>query len=214
MPGDEGGTYCAACGLDRTDDPSIFDGARDPCPACGETALRYTRHFTATVTATASLSTSLKPGNQDRDWALRWRRLEARLPQVVRTRHEKRSADAVHDAAQDFFEFFYSAHHLKDALISDGAVPSADVEAAISSSDVLSLLADLANLDKHRKLNRPPRSGDVPAVDVADLADESSGLGWSLKLSISHKGAVIDGAAFAASVVDEWRLLLGGWGLL
>jgi hypothetical protein len=122
-------------------------------------------------------------------------------------------ADTLHDAGQDLFEFFVSAYHLKDALIEDGAAPKDVVEAAITSNPSLALLADLANMDKHRRLNRPPRSGDIPVIDgpAGEAADGSDT--WRLVINIRHKGSQIDGARFAVVVVDEWRATLLSWGL-
>lgn len=105
-----------------------------------------------------------------------------------------------------------SAYHLKDELIADGAVNRKNVESAINHSPTLSLLADLANLDKHRKLKSPPRSGDVPII--ISVSDASDGPRWKLVVSIRHRGALVDGVAFAGQAVNDWRLHLQSWSLL
>lgn len=213
--GDHGGiagAHCAGCGLDRSDDLSLTGTKRSPCPSCGRTSLNFVRTLTATLTTSASLSSSLSPGVQDRDWRLKWKQLEGRLPRVTEPRAEPRSGDAIHSATQDLFEFFVSAYHLKDTLIVDEAASKQDVENAINNSPILALLADLANLDKHRRLTKPPRSGDVPMV--AKVSDTSDGPGWQLVVSIRHKGAVIDGVTFANQAIDEWHRHLRSWKLI
>ena len=204
--------YCAECGLDRSDDPSITNTKRTPCPNCGMTSLSFARAMTETLMMSASLSTSLSPGAQDRDWRLRWQQLERRLPRVTDPRTEQRSAATIHSATQDLFEFFISAHHLSDALIEDGVVTRQNVDQAMRQNPTLSLLRDLANLDKHRKLKSKPWSGAVPVVEK--VSDTSDGPGWQLVVSIRHDGVLIDGVAFASEVIKEWRRLLLSWTLL
>jgi hypothetical protein len=206
------GAYCAGCGRDRSKDLSVNNTKRTPCPNCGMTSLGFARAMTETLTMSTSLSTSLSPGVQDRDWRLKWQQLEARLPRVSGPRTEQRSTAAIHSATQDLFEFFVSAYHLKDAVIADKVVSKQAVEDAINHSPTLALLADLANLDKHRKLTKPPRSGGVPVV--AKVSDISAGPGWQLVVSICHKGAMVDGVAFTTQAVDEWRRHLRAWNLL
>lgn len=56
------------CNLDRSDDDSLTATERTPCPACGESGLLFRQSFGAPVGVLSSLSTSLLPGVQDRDW--------------------------------------------------------------------------------------------------------------------------------------------------
>ena len=208
------GPNCSQCGRNRANDAGVTDVPHAACPDCGSTALAHAVHAHETVAGVAAtITTSLRPGVQDRDWQLRWKQLQDRLPRVAGIRSEPRSADAIHSAAQDFFEFLVSAYHLKDALIQDQAVPENDVEQAITQSSTLSLLADLANLDKHRQLDvaRRPRSGDTPVIE--GVSDTSSGDGWELVVDIRHKDRVVNGVAFAKAVVEEWRKHFQGWGL-
>ena len=206
------GAHCAGCGRDRSEDLSLTNTKRTLCPNCGTTSLSFTRAMTETLTMSTSLSSSLSPGVQDRNWHLKWQQLATRLPHVSGPRTEQRSATAIHSATQDLFEFFVSAYHLKDAVIADNVIGKQIVEDTINNSPTLALLADLANLDKHRKLTKPPRSGDVPVV--TRISDISVGPGWQLSVSIRHKGTVTDGVAFATQVVDEWRRHLQSWNLL
>jgi hypothetical protein len=62
------------------------------------------------------------------------------------------SGVAINAANHRLQSFYIQAYHLKDALKSAPAI-----EPAIAADPALALLADLANLDKHSRLNRPPR---------------------------------------------------------
>ncbi len=135
-----------------------------------------------------------------------------RLPQVAGPRTDQRSGHAIHSATQDLFEFFISGYHLSDALIEDRVVSKQDCEHAMKQSKTLSLLRDLATRDKHRQLRSQPWSGDVPVV--AKISDTSDGPGWQLVVAIRHKGAMVDGVAFAIQAVDEWRRQLQSWKLI
>jgi hypothetical protein len=204
--------FCARCGLDRSDDPELTNMTRPPCSGCGATAIEFRRTMTATVTTSSTVSSALQPGVQSRGWRLRWQLLEARVVDVTASRSEPRRAEAIHAAAQDLFEFFVSAYHLKDSVIADGAVTKKTVEGVITASPTLALLADLANLDKHRKLTKPPRSGSVPTVE--GISDTSTGDHWDLIVTIRHADKEINGCTFATSAMDAWRKELTGWKLL
>jgi hypothetical protein len=78
----------------------------------------------------------------------------------------------------------------------------------------LSLLADLANLDKQSRLNRPPRSGEVPRIVSVSGEQPGSGGGWRLCLRIQHKGQALDGMDIAREAMDAWRTYLRTFGLL
>jgi hypothetical protein len=94
-------------------------------------------------------------------------------------------------------------------------VSNAQIEGAISAEAALSLLADLANLDKHFILTQPPRSGRVP--QIGEVQGSQSGLGeggWQLEQVIEHNGQELDGLAVAKDAVDAWERCLTDWGLL
>lgn len=204
--------YCAECDLDRSNDESLTSTNRTPCSQCGETSLQFRRHCAVTASPTVSMSNSLRPRVQDRDWRIRWQQLERRLPDMVGRRQGPRSAEAIHAAVQEFFDFLGSAYHLKNALRYDSHISEDIVEQAITDSPVLALLADLVNLDKHRHLTRRLRSGAVPRIEsVADISDNS---GWKPVVAINHKGHLINGRDFAADAIHEWRVHLEGWDLL
>jgi hypothetical protein len=162
-----------------------------------------------------SLSTSLTPADQDRDSRRRWREIQREYDAIEKRHTDPRSGDAVHAAATRLLSFFGLAYHLKDGLIADSAahgISTKDIEDAITADDTLALLADLANLDKHFVLTKPPRSGDIPVI--GPVHDESTDdNGWQLVMPIVHKGTTKDGLAVARQTVDAWRVLLAGWGL-
>jgi hypothetical protein len=202
---------CTDCERDRSRDPGVDNDQTSACPNCGSIALTINVVINDTMTITDEVTVGLVPGEQERDWRLRWSQLEARLPAMSRGHTETTSVDAIQSAAQDLFEFLVAAYHLKDALIADGAVPKADVEGAINVSPTLQLLADLANQEKHRRLGRPPRSGAVP-TDL-EVSSTSTGGAWHLVSTFEHDGVTVDAVAFAAQVVGEWHGLLRAWGL-
>jgi hypothetical protein len=74
-------------------------------------------------------------------------------------------------------------------LKAEGAVAGGTVEQAITSDPNLALLADLANLDKHFKLSRAPRSGDVPTITVKGVQPGSGEGGWRLEATIAPRSA-------------------------
>jgi hypothetical protein len=90
----------------------------------------------------------------------------------------------------------------------------AEVEAKLSASPALCLLADLANTEKHVLPTRGPRSGKRP--QVADYFGEPSPnrIGWRARLSIKHGQFQVDGLQAAENAVSAWRQLLLSWGLI
>ena len=93
-------------------------------------------------------------------------------------------------------------------VVYDGPSPCCGVARA-----ALALIADLANLDKHGKLNGPPRSGNVPHLSAAKGATKLDG-SWQLRLDIEHGGQELDGVQVAADAVQAWRRVLTEWGLI
>lgn len=206
------GPFCAVCGVERPDVPGMPADGRTPCPSCGAINVNYSVHAVATVRTTASASYTMRPGNQAHDWQLRWRLIEHDVAQVTGLRSGGVSADAIEKAERDLFEFFGSCYHLKDILIQDGIVPKQDMEDAITDDPDLAFLADLANLDKHHRLSKQPRSGDVPRY-LERTASSAAG-GWQLNVSMEHHGKTISAVEAATKSVDGWRRFLGGRGLL
>jgi hypothetical protein len=161
-----------------------------------------------------SLSLELTPGAQARDWRQRWVEIQGHLKRLLAPHSESMSAAAIQNANHDLHSFFVQAYHLKDSLIQDAqttGVPADTVENAITADPNLALLADLANLEKHRKLTKSPRSGAIPTWDVSGVSD--SGTGWRLSLKIQHKGNTYDGLTFAGQAMSAWERHLKLWGL-
>jgi hypothetical protein len=157
---------CSRCGADR---PAEFaTGApRTPCPDCGATAITISRSFTADQKVTASLTSTLRPADQERGWGRRWRQIQRELGELLAQRSGGRSAETIQAARHDVHSFYVQAYHLKDSLKEESAtigVTKAAIEQAVTDDPALALLADLANLDKHGSLNQPPRSGYVPRI--------------------------------------------------
>jgi hypothetical protein len=167
-----------------------------------------------TVSVTESVSATLTPVDQDRGWQRRWLEVKRVEAQLAAPRTGGMSADAVHQAVQDFMSFFGLAYHLKDALkaAAPQGLQGSAVENAISNHPTLALLADLANLDKHFALTKRPRSGDIPRL--GELRSTTTANGWRVEMPIHHKGRVIEGTAFAADVVKTWDAQLRGWRLV
>jgi len=127
------------------------------------------------------------------------------------------SGDSIHAWLQRLFSFFIQAYHFKDAL--KDAAPAlglnvSDIEDAITNDPSLALLADLANLDKHFKLTRTPRSGCVPVIEQISGVDSSTGTGWFLSVKIKHGAIVLDGIAVAKDTIAAWKEKLLAWGIL
>jgi hypothetical protein len=164
----------------------------------------------------SEVSVGLRPGQQSRDWHRRWTEIKRELSSVDAPRTDELSGDGVHAAVHQLQSVYIQTYHLKDALIADASshgISGQTIESAITSDPDLSLLADLANTDKHFKLNKPPRSGDAPTVDAQGVQSGSGQRGWRLALTISHKCKTQGGIEFARRAVDAWRRHLAGWGL-
>jgi len=172
---------------------------------------------TDSITITDRVDAVLTPVDQTRDWRRRWTEVQRELGEVLKPRQGGMSGDAIHAAANELHSFFIHAYHLKDALKADAGVQQQvsgqAIECAITNDPDLALLADLANLDKHFKLNNQPRSGDVPTV--ARLRASTHGLqsGWRLVMTIEHAGQNVDGLDAARGAVDAWDRHLRHWKL-
>lgn len=205
---------CSKCGTLRP--PELAqETVRPPCPKCGGTSLISEVTMVETVSASSILLTELVPGNQARDWKQRWKQIEDELWHILQPHSETTSGESIHAAQQRLFSFFILTYHLKDAL--KEAAPglrfsSSAVEDAITKDARLALLADLANLDKHMKPSRSPRSGAAPVIDQVSGVDRTGG-GWQLSMRIKHGASMLDGLAVAEDAVKAWREKLTAWRL-
>ena len=206
---------CPKCGTARP--PALaHSSARPPCPKCGERGIAIAVGIATELNISGEVSIGLRPGQQSRDWRRRWTEIQGELSRLDAPRTGELSADGVHAAVRQLQSFYIQSYHLKDALKADAlshGISGQTIESAITSDPDLSLLADLANTDKHFQLTRPPRSGNAPTVDAQGVQSGSGEGGWRLALTISHKGKTQDGLEFARQAVDAWRRHLAGWGL-
>ncbi len=208
---------CAGCGVQRP--PGLGTGAvpRTPCSDCGATAISVHVSLFEELKVTDSVSARLHPADQARGWGRRWQEIERELAELQAPQADGVSGYAIHAARHRLHSFYVQAYHLKDALreeASSTGVAGAAVETAVTAEPALALLADLANLDKHGALNRPPRSGHVPRIISASGTTDATAAGWRLDLEIEHGGNRVDGLTVAAAAVAAWRRVLTGWGLL
>lgn len=207
---------CSICGASRAPELSATL-ERPPCPKCGATALTFGVSIEESISVSVQCLTELIPGNQARDWKQRWRQAQKDLQSVTSPSAETMSRESIHAWLQQLFSFFIHAYHLKDAL--KDAAPSlglnaSDIEAAITNDPRLAFLADLANLDKHFKLTKPPRSGCVPVIEKISGVDSAAGNGWFLSVEIKHGTVVLDGLAVAKNAIAAWQEKLSAWSIL
>ena len=158
-----------------------------------------------------SVNTILTPGDQDRGWANRWEDIQGRHDELLKPQTVAASGDSIQAAERELTWFYGLAYHLKDLLIRETTVGQSTVEAAITNTPTLALLADLANLTKHGHL-KSVRSGVAPVVVRREGA--SCPGGWRLTLTIQHGSATYDGLDFASQAVDAWRVTLAAWSLI
>jgi hypothetical protein len=169
------------------------------------------------ISFSAQCSSELIPGNQARDWKQRWLQVQKDLQSVSSPSAERMCGESIHAWLQQLYSFFIHAYHLKDAL--KDAAPSlglnaSDIEAAITNDPRLALLADLANLDKHFRLTKTPRSGYVPVIEQNSGIDSAAGNGWLLSVKIKHGTVILDGLAVAKDSIAAWQEKLSAWGIL
>lgn len=208
---------CPGCGASR---PSSLANTvpRPPCSVCGEQGIAVRLGIAEEVNTADSISIAMRPGDQRQDWQRRWSDVKEQLPRLLAPREEELSGSAIFAARAELLSFFVRSYHIKDALCAEASplgLSREAIEEAITADSDLALLADLANLDKHLRLNRPPRSGSVPVIEDASGVRAGSGEGgWMLELPIRHAGAVRDGLDVATVTTATWEALLERWGLL
>jgi hypothetical protein len=208
------GVQCSNCGAERS---ALWRtaGPPTPCLRCGDTHLVVTVAARATMRFGARAAATLVIESPE-GWESHWQDIERELAAVQERRTGTLSAEAIADATRQLRSFYILAFHLRDDLIEEAPttdVSAATVKAAVRNDPTLALLADLANLDKHGKLNDPPKSGHVPRLGEARGAQNLDRPGWQLHLVIEHDGQELDGMQVAADAVEAWRRVLTGWGL-
>ncbi len=206
---------CSKCGAPRPPELSVTT-ERPPCPDCGSTALTFSVTVEESISISDHCSAELVPGNQTRDWKQRWKLILGDIQLISSPEMAAMSGESIHAALQRLFAFFILAYHLKDALKEAAhqlGLKSSDIEDAITNDPRLALLADLANLDKHMKLTKPPRSGCTPVVEKISGADSTNGSGWRLVVRIKHGSSTLDGLAVARDAIAAWQEKLTAWGI-
>ncbi len=207
---------CSTCGASRQLELSEIS-ERTPCPQCGTTVLRFGALIEESMSVSVQWVTEVIPRNQVRDWKQRWNQVQIDFQLVSTLSTETTSAEAIHAWSQRLFSFFIHAYHLKDALrdaASSLGLTASDIESAISNDQRLAVIADLANLDKHSQLTRPPRSGYKPEIVQISGLDTSAGNGWILSVKIKHGSVILDGIAVARDAVTAWQEKLTSWGVV
>jgi hypothetical protein len=173
------------------------------------------RQAHTSIAISVSVAAKMTPADQARDWNRRWIEVRRRLDELNLPHSGSMGAESIHAARDGLHAFYIQCYHLKDHIIQQTSVGKGVVETAITQDPTLSLIADLANLDKHGRLTQPPRSGEVPRFGAASgNADEKVGPGWRLDLPILHRGKPRDGMTVAAEAVDAWQRLLTAWKLI
>lgn len=206
---------CSSCESNR-DSKLAYEKERPVCPNCGTSTVKISMHVTSIVQVAGSASLRLKPEIQYPGWCQRWAKIQADIQRLTLPRTEPLSSNAIHLAYNELHSFFVQLYHLKDWLIKDSqntSIPCETIESTITKTPELALLADLANLDKHGELSRPPRSGDIPKIiEVTGVMSKNSG--WHLAVEIEHKGKAYDGLKIAMSTVRAWERNLKSWLLI
>ena len=206
---------CSKCGGRRPPELSATT-ERPPCPNCGSTALTFNVTAKGSISISGHCSAELIPGNQNRDWKQRWKLIQGEIKRISSPETAVMSSESIHAALQRLFAFFILAYHLKDALkeaAPELGLTSSGIEDTITNDPRLALLADLANLDKHMKLTKPPRSGHIPAVEQISGADSTNGSGWRLVAKIKHGSSTLDGLTVAHDSISAWQEKITAWGI-
>ena len=186
---------CSDCGADRS--PELATGApRTPCANCNETAI--TVHVSAFDTAVAMdsfASATMTPGDQGRGWRRRWQEAERELADLMAPSSGSMSSDAIHTAHHQLQRFYVQLFHLADALMRNSTTGVANlVKPAMKKDPILSLLRDLANLDKHFQLDSQPLSGHRPLIgNISGTTSAMPSGSWRLNVPINHGGRILDG---------------------
>jgi len=208
---------CPECGAERPADIAQT-APRPPCPECGAKGIAIRLGIAEELDTAEELTVGMSPNDQSRGWNRRWRDIQKSLHRLTEPQTVQLSGEAVLEARHELLAFYIHAYHLKDALKTESAslgLSEKAIEEAITAEPALALLTDLANLDKHINLNRPPRSGDIPQIgDAAGFQAGSGEGGWRLHQPIKHHGQKRDGLEIAEEAVAAWERLLAGWSLL
>lgn len=163
------------------------------------------------------LGGAFTPSEQARDWKQRWTRVQDMALRLQRPLGEV-SNDALQCWRQDLHSFFIHCYHLKDALIHQqpNGVTKGAIEAAIEAISELTLVANLANLDKHDHLTtlRPKGSNaKAPTYGVLSARTDDGDAGWRPCLEIHDRSTTHDALALVRGAVAAWQGILARLGI-
>lgn len=211
-----GPVRCKGCGRFRPLHLAPM-GVSPPCPHCGATAAAAGPTGSLPLTLVARFSTVHHPGDQRQNWERRWQDIQDEAAELLTPVIGTRSSDAIQTWRRRLQEFYVNAYHLKDDLRHASTtigITVKDVENAINNDPDLALLCDLANLTKHRRFNKPPRSGHAPRILSWSGTSSPTGSGWLLALAIEHNGHQLDGLDIAQRAINAWQRTLHNWNLI
>ncbi|SLN75320.1 hypothetical protein [Ruegeria meonggei] len=99
---------------------------------------------------------------------------------------------------KDYFKSWCKSNGQKESLVED----------VINNNQSVALIHDLWNIDKHETLNRPPRSGVTPHIEIIGNAFQ---MGGNITTDVEKDGTTIrgGGVVLMADVVDEAGNKLG-----
>lgn len=221
---------CSVCGA-----PWPPEGSPGGCPECGATSRDVSIGPAVEVDTAqplrASKAVQIGPAIEvdtarplyiegisvahPRDWKQRWDEILRDLASLDAPRTNEPSRENILEAGRELGTFFVRANELRDALSADPTptVTKGQIQTALKKDGNLALLADLANVIKHVKLDKPPWSGQAPSITRYSALRAGSGESWWLKYEIVH-GGLRDGLQVARDSVEAWRRQLSGWGLI
>ena len=205
-------TECSDCGAVRPESQAGLGPSS--CPRCGSTARTVRIGLASEINIAGSIGVVLTPRSVEPEWKQHWTRILVALGRLEEPNMTPLSGNEIMSAGSRVGDFFVLTYHLKDVLIAEGVVGRDAVEDRVFADPRLALLADLANLNKHRLLRRRPRSGFVPSVGEPSGSQRGDGVeGWQLVLRIEHGTRSLDALEVARSSVDAWREALESWGV-
>ena len=123
------------------------------------------RHVSEELSLTGHLDMEFRPADQARDWKRRWKEIERKAAELQEPRSDGMSGNTLQAAGDELHTFYISCYHLKDSLkheASTTGVSKRAVEDAVNADPALSLVGDLANLEKHASIDakkHPPKTG-------------------------------------------------------
>lgn len=159
------------------------------------------------------------PPVQPRELQWSWERSPGWRGQYERLRRSRgRLTSTGTDDLEELFDFvlafFTVCYHLRDWLVQDDPLIQPAVDQLFSTSKVLRLSADIANIAKHFDLTRPPRAGRQLSFAREYVP---RGMGWfgrDGRLVVLSDGEKTDVLDLAAECETAWTSFLKASGRL